>query len=77
MANNMLGMLIGAAIDRRSGDSGIKGAAEGYLIEGALKIAIPLAVTLAIGWGVHHGVRRGLSAITKELEAQRARAAAG
>lgn len=75
MANNILGMLIGAAIDRRDGDSGIVGAAEGYLVEGALKVVLPLAVTFAIGWGVQYGVRRGLSAISNSLDGQRATSA--
>ncbi len=73
MAKNMLGMLIGAAIDRSDGDSGIKGAAEGYIAEGALKLVIPLAVTFAIGWGVQFGIRRGLAALSSGLEAQRSR----
>ena len=75
MANNILGMLIGAAIDRRDGDSGIVGAAEGYLVEGALKVVLPLAVTFAIGWGVRYGVRRGLSAISNSLDGERAMSA--
>lgn len=33
MAGNVLGMLVGAAIDRRDGDSGVKGAIEGYLVQ--------------------------------------------
>lgn len=74
MANNFLGMLIGAAIDRRDGDSGVKGALEGYLVEGAIKAAIPLAITFAIGWGVQKGLRKGLSALSTSLEAQKARA---
>jgi hypothetical protein len=64
MANNMLGMLVGAAIDRQDGDSGIKGAIGGYLAEGALKVIAPLAVTFAIGWGVQYAARRALRAVT-------------
>ena len=64
MANNVIGMLVGAAIDRHEGDSGIKGALEGYLIEGALKVVAPLVITYAIGWGVQYGIRRGLHALT-------------
>lgn len=64
MVDNVLGMLVGAAIDRSDGDSGIKGAIEGYLIEGAIKVIAPLAVTFAIGWGVQYLARRGLRAIT-------------
>ncbi|UAK24899.1 hypothetical protein [Sphingomonas nostoxanthinifaciens] len=64
MANNMLGMLVGAAIDREDGDSGIKGALGGYLVEGGLKLVAPLLVTYAIGWGVQYGIRKGLHALT-------------
>ena len=60
----MLGMLVGAAIDREDGDSGIKGAIGGYLAEGAIKVVTPLLVTFAIGWGVQYGARRALQAIT-------------
>ena len=64
--NNMLGMLVGAAIDREDGDSGVEGAITGYLAEGALKIVAPLAVTFAIGWGVQFLARRALEAVTGE-----------
>ncbi len=74
MANNILGMLIGAAVDRRDGDSGIKGAVGGYMIEGALKAVIPLAITFGIGWAVQKGLRKGLGALSNTLEAQRAKA---
>jgi hypothetical protein len=57
-------MLVGAAIDRQDGDSGIKGAIGGYLAEGAIKVIAPLAVTFAIGWGVQYGARRALRAVT-------------
>lgn len=64
--NNALGMLIGAAIDREDGDSGVEGAIGGYLAEGALKLVAPLVVTFAIGWGVQFLVRRAVEAITGE-----------
>ena len=64
MANNMLGILLGAAIDREEGESGIKGALEGYLIEGAIRVIAPIIVTYAIGWGVQYGIRRAVHAIT-------------
>lgn len=64
--NNVLGMLIGAAIDREDGDSGVEGAITGYLAEGALKVIAPLAVTFAIGWGVQFLLRRGIESITGE-----------
>lgn len=63
MANNVLGMFIGAAIDREDGDSGVKGALEGYVVEGLVKVVAPLAVTFAIGWGVQYLLRRGVGAI--------------
>jgi hypothetical protein len=66
MVDNVLGMLIGAAIDREDGDSGVGGAIGGYLAEGALKVVAPLAVTFAIGWGVQFLLRRGIEAITGE-----------
>jgi hypothetical protein len=62
--NNALGMLIGAAIDREDGDSGVEGAIGGYLAEGALKVIAPLVVTFAIGWGVQFLARRAVEAIT-------------
>ncbi len=64
MVDNVLGILVGAAIDRQDGDSGVKGAIEGYLIEGAIKIVAPLVVTFAIGWGVQYLARRALHAVT-------------
>lgn len=71
MANNMIGMLVGAAIDRRDGDSGIKGAIEGYLVQGALRIVAPIVVTYAIGWGVQYGIRRALLAATGDDDLKR------
>lgn len=64
MVDNVLGMLVGAAIDRQDGDSGIKGAIGGYLAEGAIKLVAPLVVTFAIGWGVQYMARRALRAVT-------------
>jgi hypothetical protein len=63
---NFLGTLIGAAIDRRDGDSGIKGALLGSLAEGAIKKAGPLALTFAVGWGAFRLVRRGMGASRRE-----------
>jgi hypothetical protein len=48
--SNLIGALIGAAIDRRDGDSGIKGAIIGAAAEGAIRIAAPVLVTYALGW---------------------------
>jgi hypothetical protein len=66
MVNNFLGMLIGAEIDRDEGGSGIGGALEGYLIEGAVRAVAPLVVTFAIGWTVRFLARRALNAVTGE-----------
>ncbi|WP_454882966.1 hypothetical protein [Sphingomonas oryzagri] len=63
MVNNVLGMLIGAEIDRDDGGSGLGGAIEGYLIEGAIKAAAPLIVTFALGWGVRFLARRAYAAV--------------
>ncbi len=68
MANDILGMLVGAAIDRRRGGSGIAGAIEGTVIEGAVKLIVPLAVTFAFGWAVQYGLRRGLHAVTGDSD---------
>ncbi|MEQ7873764.1 hypothetical protein ABDK56_07130 [Sphingomonas sp. ASV193] len=61
---NLLGALIGAAIDREDGDSGIKGAIVGTLAEGAIKAVLPIAATWALGWAVQYGVRKGWHALT-------------
>ena len=64
MVDNMLGMLIGAGIDREDGDSGIKGAIVGSIAQSSLRVVAPLAVTFAIGWGVQFLVRRAVRAIS-------------
>lgn len=64
MVDNLIGTLVGAAIDRQDGDSGVKGAIAGYVVEGAIKAVVPLAVTFAIGWGVQYLARRALHAVT-------------
>jgi hypothetical protein len=46
---NVIGTVIGAAIDRKNGDSGVKGAFLGYLASGTLK---KLGILAAIGAGV-------------------------
>lgn len=55
---NLIGMLVGAAVDRGDGDSGIKGAIIGSVAQSAVRIATPLAITFAVGWGVLHLARR-------------------
>jgi hypothetical protein len=56
--SNLVGALIGAAIDRRDGDSGIKGAIIGSVAQGAIRVAAPILVTYALGWAVQYGVRK-------------------
>ena len=60
---NLLGALIGAAIDRQDGDSGIKGAIIGSVAESAIRAVAPLVATFALGWAVQYGVRKGWHAI--------------
>jgi len=55
---NLMGALIGAAIDRGDGDSGVKGAIVGSATEGAIKLLAPLAATYALGWLVQFGARK-------------------
>jgi hypothetical protein len=69
MASNVLGLLIGAEIDRDEGGKGITGALGGYMIEGAVKAIAPLLVTFAIGWGAQFLARRAIAAITGETPA--------
>ena len=61
MASNILGMLIGAEVDREDGGSGVEGALIGYVGESVVKAAIPLAITFAIGWGIQYLARKALS----------------
>lgn len=56
---NLLGALIGAAIDRGDGDSGIKGAIIGTVAETAIRGIAPLVATYALGWGVQYAIRKG------------------
>jgi uncharacterized protein (DUF697 family) len=60
---NLLGALIGAAIDRQDGDSGIKGAIIGTVAESAIRAVVPLVATFALGWAVQYGIRKGFQAI--------------
>ena len=62
--SNLVGALIGAAIDRRDGDSGIKGAIIGGLTQSAIRVAAPIVVTYALGWAVQYGVRKGWHALS-------------
>lgn len=62
--NNLIGALVGAVIDRRDGDSGIKGAIIGSVAQSALRIAVPIAITYAIGWSVQYGIRKAWQAVS-------------
>lgn len=64
-------MLVGAAVDRNRGGSGVKGAVEGTVVEGAIKILAPLAITFAIGWGVQLLLRNGIHAVTGDNDLQK------
>lgn len=63
---NLLGALIGAAIDRQDGDSGIKGAILGTIAEKAVRALAPVAATYALGWAVQYGARKAWHAIAGE-----------
>lgn len=60
---NLLGAMIGAAIDRQDGDSGIKGAIMGTVAESAIRALAPIAATYALGWAVQYGIRKGWHAM--------------
>lgn len=68
MVNNIIGMLVGAELSEREGESGVKGALEGYVAQAALKVVTPLVVTYAIGWGVQYLARRAVHAMTSNPE---------
>ena len=67
---NLVGMLIGAAIDRRDGDSGIKGAIIGSVAQRALRYAVPLAATAAAGWAVLQLARKIVEVDRDEYDKQ-------
>jgi hypothetical protein len=66
MVNNFLGVVIGAEIDRDEGGSKLLGAAEGYMIEAAIKAVAPIVATFALGCGVRFLARRAYEAILGE-----------
>jgi hypothetical protein len=74
---NLLGALIGSAIDRQDGDSGIKGLIVGTIAEKAIRGLAPLIATYALGWAVQYGIHKGWQAITGNdpLDRLRSRAA--
>jgi hypothetical protein len=60
---NLLGALIGAAIDRDEGGSGVLGAIEGTIAEAAVRAILPIVATYALGWAVQYGIRKGWHAM--------------
>ena len=60
---SLMGALIGAAIDREEGGSGIKGAIEGTIAEWAVRTIAPIIATYALGRLVEYGARKGWQAL--------------
>lgn len=50
--------LAGAAIDRRDGDSGIKGALLGLAAGRVAKASLPVAAAATVGWMALKAIRR-------------------
>ncbi|KKW91755.1 MULTISPECIES: hypothetical protein [Sphingobium] len=48
---HIIGPIIGTAIDRKDGDSGVKGAIMGYVASGAIKTVAKLGLLAAIAGG--------------------------
>ena len=63
---NLLGAMIGAALDREEGGTGITGAIEGTIAEWAIRAVAPIVATYALGWAVQYGIRKGWHAIIGE-----------
>lgn len=55
---NLLGAMVGAALDRQDGDSGIKGAIIGTVAQSAIRALTPILATYALGWAVQYGIRK-------------------
>lgn len=55
---DVLSALAGAAIDRRNGDSGIKGALVGLAAGRVAKASLPVAAAAAVGWFAIRALRR-------------------
>lgn len=56
---NLIGTAVGAGIDRRDGDSGIKGAILGHFASGAIKTVAKLGLAAAAAAGAFSLVRKG------------------
>mgnify|MGYP000379612215 CR=1 FL=1 len=65
---NLIGALVGAAIDRQDGDSGIKGAIIGTVAESAVRMLVPIIATYAVGWAVLYGVGKAASATSNNAK---------
>ena len=65
---NLIGALVGAAIDRQDGDSGIKGAIIGTVAESAIKVLVPIVATYAVGWVVVYAIGKAASATSQEAK---------
>jgi len=60
---NLIGAMVGAALDREEGGSGITGAIEGTIAEWAIRAVTPVIATYALGWAVQYGIRKGWHAL--------------
>lgn len=58
---NIIGTTVGAAIDRKDGDSGVKGAVLGYLASGTIKTVAKLSVLALVGAGIFRVAKRATS----------------
>ncbi len=56
-----LGALAGAALDRRDGDSGVKGALLGAVAGRAIKSGVPMAAAATLGWMAFSALRKARS----------------
>lgn len=65
--SNLLGALIGAAMDRTDGDSGIAGAIAGLIAESAVRVIAPIAATYALGWSVQYGIQKGWHLLSRAM----------
>lgn len=55
---NIIGTGIGVMIDRKDGDSGVKGAILGYVASGTVKTIAKLGILAAVGAGMVGFIRR-------------------
>ena len=62
---NLLGVLIGAAIDRDRGGSAIRGAIEGTIAQILMRRPAPIVATYALGWA-QYALRKTSHALAGE-----------